>query len=102
MPEGPMTKHQNQAQGGHPYADAHASLGATATRNPDSSEADHRHPGFHKHYDDHVHHTDPSKQGPMEHGEHGHKHIRGFHEGHGHSSGGEHFPSDHRGGHKHR
>jgi hypothetical protein len=102
MPSGPVTKHHNQATGGHPYADARTPPGPTATRNPDSSEADHSHPGYHSHYSDHVHITNPSKQGPMEHGEHGHKPVKTFHGSHGHSSGGEHFPSDHRGGHRHR
>jgi len=98
---GPVPKHHNLATGRHPYASAGESAGHTATRNPDSTEGDHTHPGFSSKYNERVHHTDPSKQGPMQHGEHGHEPMHTFHGKHGHPHMHEHHPDHHHGGHRH-
>lgn len=99
MSSGPMTKHQNQAQGHSPYADAPKSSGTGGTRDPLAKGG---HPGHNPHFDDHHHTGHPHKEGSGHHGDHGHKHMHEHHPKHshgGHVHMHEHHPAHHDGGH---
>lgn len=97
--EGPMNKHQHQAQGEHPYSTGHEAASGTGGINHTSDDSHVPAAG-----EGHVHETEPSRDADHHHKEHGHRKMhedRDHHHG-GHKHVHEHFPKDHRGGHKNK